>query len=109
MIASTLGPGHAAVTVSADLDMSKSTDQGHDVHEHGAGHAAADPAQDENKHDETLTEPAAGGTNGVLGVGNNGANATAAAANRNFSESTTTQRQRGRTRSRSPPTTRRAS
>src|SRR4029077_3876453 len=85
MIAATLGPGHAAVTVAADLDMSKSQTKDTTYTNTSPGTQAPIPIKKTEKT-TTLTEPSAAATNGVLGVGNNGANATGAAANRNFSE-----------------------
>ena len=85
MIAATLGPGHAAITVNADLDTSTSTS-------HSTTYtnppAATKPIK-ENTKKTTLTEPAASGTSGILGVGNNGATATGGNGTRNFSESDT--------------------
>ena len=69
MIGQTLGPGHAAVTVAADLDMSKSTlGRRRSTREPVAGHRRPDHTQNDSK--ETVRPGAARGTtNGQLGVG----------------------------------------
>ena len=87
MIASTLGPGHAAITVAADLDMSKGQTKTTTYTNTAPGTQPPIPLKTSNKTTQ-LTEPAAGGTNGILGVGNNGANATGGNGNRNFNETT---------------------
>jgi flagellar M-ring protein FliF len=89
MIEKTLGPGHAAVTVNADLDMSKS-DSKSTTYTNPAGGTSRLPVSETNKN-TSLTEPAATSTNGVLGVGGTGTAATAGGGTRSFSESSTSQ------------------
>jgi flagellar M-ring protein FliF len=73
MVAKTLGPGHAAVTVAADLDMSKSTSK-------STTYTTLAPNKNvpiqQNETSESLGGPGAGGTNGQLGI-----NGTPGAAN----------------------------
>lgn len=66
MIGRTLGPGHAAVTVAADLDMSKSSSVTTKWTRPVAG---TDVPTQQNDSKETLSQTGAPSTNGQLGVG----------------------------------------
>jgi flagellar M-ring protein FliF len=96
MIASTLGPGHAAVTVSAELDMSKSrsttqTFQRPSVT--GTTRATTDIPLEQNNTTETLTQNGPDGTGGQLGVGNPDSRTTVGGAGpTNYNKTTTQQR-----------------
>jgi flagellar M-ring protein FliF len=93
MIAGTIGPGHAAVTVSADLDMSKSHSQTTTYQRPGIGATpgTTDVPSEVNNSSENLNQPANSGTGGVLGPGNNGGNTTTPAGAGTTYNKTTTQ------------------
>ena len=65
MVAKTLGPGHAAVTVAADLDMSKSSSTQTQYTEPVKGKTVPITQDDSS---ETLSQAGTGGTNGQLGL-----------------------------------------
>jgi flagellar M-ring protein FliF len=88
MIAKTLGPGHAAVTVAADLDMSDHNTTTNTVTQPVPG---KDVASQQNNSSEKLTQPAGASTNGILGVGNNGATGVAGGGNTNYQKTQTQQ------------------
>jgi flagellar M-ring protein FliF len=92
MIEKTLGPGHAAVTVNADLDMSK-RDSKSVVHTNPAQGTNTLPVNSTNKS-VSLTEPAgSSGANGQLGVGgvDTGNTATSGGGTRQYTENETKQ------------------
>jgi flagellar M-ring protein FliF len=92
MIERTLGPGHAAVTVNADLDMSK-RDSKSVVHTNPAQGTNTLPINSTQKS-VSLTEPAgSSGANGQLGVGgvDTGGTATNGAGTRQYTENETKQ------------------
>ncbi len=66
MVTQTLGPGHAAVTVAADLDMSKQTSVSTKYSEVVKGKTVPITQNDTS---ETLNSSGAAATNGQLGVG----------------------------------------
>jgi len=66
MIGLTLGPGHAAVTVAADLDMSKSSSV---TTKYTRPVTGTDVPTQQNDSKESLSQAGAASTNGQLGVG----------------------------------------
>ncbi len=90
MIAKTLGPGHAAVTVSADLDMSKHETKTQTV-TRPAG-ATTDVPVKSSTSSETFTSNGSAGPGGQLGVGGT-QNPTLGGSGgpSNYSKNTTTQ------------------
>jgi flagellar M-ring protein FliF len=76
MINAAYGPGHAAVTVNAQLDNSttnkKSTTYTRPATNAGGAISPTDVPAQSNTSSETLNSPGATGTNGVAGVGFNG-------------------------------------
>jgi flagellar M-ring protein FliF len=66
MIGQTLGPGHAAVTVAADLDMSKSSSV---ITNYSRPVTGTDVPTQQNDSKESLSQAAAAASNGQLGVG----------------------------------------
>jgi len=95
MVAATYGPGHAAVTVSADLDNSTSNTKTNTVTRPAINAAGTISPTDipatTNNQSETLNSGGTGATNGVLGVGNTGANGTAGTGAQNYSKTSTQQ------------------
>lgn len=88
MIAATLGPGHAAVTVSADLDMSKSTS--HNINYTNPNATGAPPAIQSSSKNTTLTQNGGNSTQGPLGVGNVTATPVAGSGTSNYKETDNT-------------------
>jgi len=70
MITATLGPGHAAVTVAADLDMSQTSTKSDTFARPGDG--KKDIAAKQNNQKETLNTGSGATTNGQLGIPNTG-------------------------------------
>ncbi len=95
MINAAYGPGHAAVTVNAQLDNSttdkKSTTYTRPTTDATGTISQTDVAAQTNNSSETLTQPGTGATNGVLGVGNTGANGTTGSSSQNYQKTTTNQ------------------
>jgi len=87
MIASSLGPGHATVTVSADLDSAASTSHATTYTQPVKG---KDVAIQKNDTGENLSQPNAASTQGVIGVGGNGATPVAGGGTTTYKKTTNT-------------------
>jgi flagellar M-ring protein FliF len=89
MIARSIGPNHAAVTVTADLDTSKKSTKSTNFAKPNTPGSTV-PAVKESTKTETFQGPvAASAANGSLGVGGNQGAGTSAAANQSFSSTDT--------------------
>ena len=88
MIASSLGPNHATVSVAAVIDTSSSTSHTQTFTPVVKG---KNVPSTQNESNEKLNQPASSASNGVLGVGNNGAAGTATTNGATNYQKTTTQ------------------
>jgi flagellar M-ring protein FliF len=86
MISKTLGPGHAAVTVAADLDMSNHNTTTNTVTQPVPG---KDVPSQSNDTSEQLTQPGGTVPSGIVGVGNNGSATSATGGSTSYKKTTT--------------------
>jgi flagellar M-ring protein FliF len=94
MLTKSLGAGHAAVTVAADIDMSKSHTNKTTYTRpstNGKTPGTKDVPSQQNNTSEQLNSNGAAGSNGVLGPGNNGTGTGSTSGPTNYKKDTTQQ------------------